>query len=86
VESQQGPQEIKVRASAQGAPISFTRKSLTCNIAKVYENWRVCDEWWQKEIRRDYFRVETDKGLVYDVYHDLIVDQWYLSRIQGGLR
>ncbi len=59
-----------------------TRAGRTGRVTAIYEHWRLSDEWWGSEVRRDYFRIETGKGLVYDIYHDTVADRWYLGRVQ----
>jgi hypothetical protein len=47
------------------------------------DHWRVTDEWWGDEVQRDYFRVETDVGPVFDIYRDMIADRWYIGPVRG---
>jgi len=75
------PEEIKVSSNMRGIPLSLTRNGKREKITKIYEHWRVADEWWGKEIQRDYFRIKTSKGLACDIYHDIVANLWYLSRI-----
>jgi hypothetical protein len=35
----------------------------------------------QGGIDREYFRVRTIRGIVYEIYRDLLTDAWYLQRI-----
>ncbi len=69
-------------ANIEGAPLSFIRNGQRQKVLEIYNHWRVIDEWWGDEVQRDYFRIEIDRGLVYDVYHDMIGDHWYLNKIQ----
>ena len=75
------PEELKVSVNVQGVPITLARNGEKQRVTKVYENWRVVEEWWGKEITRNYFRVKTSKGLVYDIYRDMPGGGWYLSQI-----
>jgi len=75
------PEELKVNVNMQGVPLSMVRNGESQRITKVYQRWRVAEEWWGKEVSRNYFKVKTNKGLVYDIYRDMPGGGWYLSRI-----
>ena len=75
------PEELKVSVNMQGVPLTLVRNGDNQRITKVYQNWRVAEEWWGKEVLRNYFKVKTSRGLVYDIYRDMPGGGWYLSRI-----
>ena len=75
------PQEIKVTANIKGVPLRFTRNDHREKVAAIYEHWRVSDEWWGNEVKRDCFMVKTSAGLVCDIYRDIVANRWYLSKI-----
>jgi hypothetical protein len=75
------PEELKVRVNVQGVPLALVRNGESQRITKVYDQWRVAEEWWGKEILKNYFRVKTNKVLVYDIYRDTLNDCWYLSKV-----
>ena len=75
------PEELKVRVNVQGVPITLARNGERQRVTKVYQHWRIVEEWWGKEITRNYFRVKTSKGLVCDIYRDMPNGNWYLSQI-----
>lgn len=75
------PEELRVRVNVQGVPLNMVRDGEKQRVTKVYEQWRVAEEWWGKEILKNYFRVKTSKGLVYDIYRDTLNDCWYLSKV-----
>lgn len=77
------PAEIKVSSDTRGMPLSLTRNRKQERITGIYEHWRVADEWWGREIQRDYFRIETSQGVVLDIYHDMAANLWYLDRIHA---
>jgi len=78
------PEEIKVSSDMRGTtPLSLTRNRRREKITGIYEHWRIADEWWGREIQRDYFRIETSEGVVLDVYHDVVANLWYLDRIHA---
>lgn len=75
------PEELRVRVNMQGVPLTIVRDGEKLRITKVYEQWRVTEEWWGKEVSRNYFKVKTNKGLVYDIYRDMPGGSWYLSKV-----
>jgi hypothetical protein len=75
------PEELRVRVNVRGMPLTLVRDGEKERVTKVYEQWRVTEEWWGKEISRSCFRVKTSKGLVYDIYRDTFNDCWYLSKV-----
>ncbi|MBI4286331.1 MAG: hypothetical protein HY670_10625 [Chloroflexi bacterium] len=74
--------EIEVKTDSDGKPLNLKRNGRMHRVLSIYEHWRIADGWWAEEIRRDYFRVETAQGLVYDIYHDLVAGRWYLSKLR----
>ena len=68
------PEEIKVTANVKGVPVSLLRNDKREKITRIYDRWRV-------ETEKDYFRVKTSRGLVYDIYHDVVNNCWYLAKI-----
>ncbi|MDO8690463.1 MAG: hypothetical protein Q7R39_10725 [Dehalococcoidia bacterium] len=70
-------------ATKEGIPQSFVRDGRRQKIAAVIEHWRVADGWWGDAVVRDYFRVETAKGAISEIYHDLIGDKWCLSKLRS---
>jgi hypothetical protein len=78
---QEKPEELKVTVNVQGVPLTLAIDGETQRITKVYQNWRGTEEWWGKEITRNYFKVKTNKGLVCDIFRDMPAGGWYLSQI-----
>ena len=75
------PEELKVSVNIQGIPVTLARNGGRQRITRVYQHWRVVEEWWGREMTRNYFRVKTNKGLVCDIYRDMPNGNWYLSQI-----
>ncbi|MGB1656564.1 MAG: hypothetical protein ACPHO4_04375 [Longimicrobiales bacterium] len=46
----------------------------------IRERWRIDDEWWRHAISRDYLTVVLDDGKALTLYHDLLMDEWYVQR------
>jgi len=75
------PEELQVTMNVKGTPLTLARNGEKQRVTKVYQHWQAVEEWWGKEISRNYFRVKTNKGLVCDIYRDMPDDIWYLSHI-----
>lgn len=76
-----GGQEISVQADAEAQPVSFVWFGRQHGIVRVCNAWRVHTGWWRQEVRRDYFKVQTEDGLLCVVYHDLLAGRWHLVRV-----
>ncbi len=72
-------QEIAVQQGGDAMPLSLVYKGQRRKVVKVYEQWRIADDWWGDEVRRDYFKIETAQG-VCDIYHDTVANRWYLTK------
>jgi hypothetical protein len=77
----QKAEEIKVTTNIAGVPVGLSRNARRERVAAIYERWRLSDEWWGKKVERDYFRVMTSAGSVFDIYRDAASNRWYLDRI-----
>jgi len=75
------PEELKVTVNVQGTPLTLARNGAKQRVTRVYESWQKVEEWWGKEVTRNYFRVKTSKGLVCDIYRDTPDGGWFLSRV-----
>jgi hypothetical protein len=72
---------LEVKEDIQHRPIAFLYKGGKEGIEELCEQWRVSREWWQSADDREYFRVRTVKGIVCEMYRDLLTGAWYLQRI-----
>ena len=77
----QKPRQIVVKTNALGEPVAIYRGSRREQVVSVGKHWRAKENWWRQEIAREYFQIETAKGLVGEIYHDLLSGLWYLHRI-----
>ena len=75
------PEELRVTTNIEGTPLSINRNGKVERVTRIYQQWRVSEQLWAQEISKNYFRVRTGKGFIYDVYHDVTSNLWYLSRI-----
>ena len=66
-------EEIKVRfVQKPGPPTSFIWRGREYGLAEVERAYRRLDfkrDWWQRR-HRDYYRVRTDTGQVFEIYFD----------------
>jgi len=74
------PEEIKVTVNIEGVPLSFLRNDKRQRITGIYNHWWGADEWGA-EAEVHYFRVKIRMGVVYDIYHDIANNRWYLAKI-----
>jgi hypothetical protein len=37
--------------------------------------------WWRLRVWREYFKLETDTGLLVIIYRNLLTDDWYFQRL-----
>jgi hypothetical protein len=75
------PKSVVVRADEQGDPVHVRLPGKPARrVAVVRERWRIDDEWWRQAISRDYLTVVLDDGKVLTIYHDLLIDEWYVQR------
>lgn len=72
---------IFVKTDEKGEPIFMDLNGRKERIVWKGRRWRVRKGWWEKEIFREYFQVETEKGILCEIYHDLIGGRWYIERL-----
>ncbi len=75
------PRPVVVRTNALGDPVHVRLRGKPARrVAVIRERWRIDDEWWRQTISRDYRTVVLDDGKVLTLYHDLLIDEWYVQR------
>jgi hypothetical protein len=72
---------LEVQEDIQHRPTAFLYKGGREGVEEICEQWRVSQEWWKRAIDREYFRVSTVRGIVCEMYRDLLTGAWYLQRI-----
>ncbi len=75
------PLTINVTENSNGEPFSFSYGKKTERVNRIGRRWRISKDWWRKEVSREYFQVETARGLICEIYRDLLTRSWYLQRI-----
>jgi len=73
-EASKQPEAINVTKNVEGVPVSLQKSGKREKITRIYDRWYA-------ETEKDYFRVKTSKGLVYDIYHNITNDCWYIAKI-----
>lgn len=76
------PEGLKVTVNMEGIPLTLFRNGSPERITKVYQHWHVVEQWWGEEVSKEYFTVKTSRGLVYDIYRDVLTNSWYLGHIR----
>jgi len=74
-------EKIEIETDTKGDPVNFDQNGRWYRVIAVDERWRLEDGWWGDEEKRCYYRVQTSRGSVFDIYHELVTDCWYLDRI-----
>lgn len=74
-------QPIAVVSDVDGTPRSFEWQGHTHPVTGISKQWRVDNGWWRLRVWREYFKLETETGLLVIIYRDLLTDKWYLQRL-----
>lgn len=64
-----------------GMPSAFSWRDRRYAVVDVIGRWRIEGRWWADGRDREYWRVETSGGAVYDLYLDHRADRWHLERV-----
>lgn len=70
------PRKITIVAE-YGMPRVIVTPKAEEAVLQIQDVWIVQDEWWRKEIDRQYFALLMMNGELRTVYHDRVDDQWY---------
>ena len=74
------PLPIEVELNPQGQPATFQLGGRNYAVLVVEETWREERRWWDRPIRRDYFRIQVGDGSPRTLYQDLDRETWHLDR------
>jgi hypothetical protein len=75
------PEELRVTANIEGTPLTISRNGKAERVTRIYQQWRVSEQLFEQENLKNYFRVRTSKGLIYDIFRDTASNSWFLGRI-----
>ena len=67
---------VPVGAAATGEPLSLNGETVL-----ILEAWRESGRWWLGEPERDFFRVQTRRGGLYEIARERGTGAWRLVRI-----
>lgn len=74
------PRPIHVTTDSAGLPVTVRVRAETRRVAHILDEWRLHDEWWREELKRQYFHLEYDDGGVDTIYRDLVTGEWFWQR------
>ena len=79
----QPPCAVEVLAVApDGPPQAFHWEGQLVRIMRSWGPERLETGWWRSDsARRDYYRVESEAGLRYWLFRDLIAGEWFLHGV-----
>lgn len=70
------PKAITVVAE-HGMPAMIVTPHTQVAVMQIQDVWIVQDEWWRKEIDRQYFALLMMDGEIRTIFHDRVDDAWY---------
>ena len=74
---------IAVVATVSGDdPVQFLWKGRDCRVIRCWGPERIETDWWtDREVARDYYRVETDAGEWYWLFRQRQCDEWFIHGV-----
>lgn len=73
---------VQVVLSSKNVPNAFKWRGRMYRISEVQECWRLSGAWWDGESEQTYFRVQTDKGGIYELRFDHRQSIWQMSVVR----
>lgn len=73
--------KLEVEEGIHRKPISFVYQGRRERVKEILKQWRIVQGWWKRVIEREYLQVETESGIVCELYRDLLTGAWYLQRV-----
>lgn len=70
------PKPVTVIAE-HGMPAKLITRYTEVAVMQIQDVWIVQDEWWRKEIDRQYFALLMMDGEMRTIFHDRVEDAWY---------
>ena len=70
------PKPVTVVAE-HGMPAKLITRNTEMAVMQIQDVWIVQDEWWRKEIDRQYFALLMMDGEMRTIFHDRVEDSWY---------
>lgn len=74
---------VTVTVTVAGRPLKLVWHHRVHMVQQVVQQWVVETGWWEAAgaVRRNYYALLTEDGLLCVVYHDLTNDTWWLSKL-----
>lgn len=72
---------ILVEVDADGLPARFVWRGQTHVVGRIANRWRLDEDWWRARVRREYFKLTTETGLLVILYCDAAQSAWRLQRV-----
>ncbi len=72
---------IEVKLLNDDKPKQFVWRGRVHTVKRVANCWRVDFGWWRLRIWRDYYKLQTETGLLVVICCDLMTSEWYLQVI-----
>ncbi len=73
---------IDIAMSSRNTPVAFKWLGRVYRIKEVQECWRLMGAWWDGEGERTFFRVQSDKGGIYELKFDHQKSAWTMDVVQ----
>jgi hypothetical protein len=65
--------------SPRGTSAATVNRTQGGRVRRVIDEWRVAGRWWATELRRDYYLLELDGGMLIELYRE--GEQWCVTGI-----
>ena len=73
------PRPLRVLV-AHGQPAAVIEHARHLAVVQIQDSWTIEDEWWRQPVRRRYFCLLLEGGILRTVYHDLAADAWHAQK------
>jgi hypothetical protein len=70
------PAPVAVEIGPEGSPARIRDQP-----AEALSRWLVELDWWRSPVAREYWRLIVDGSVLCEVFHDLLLDAWFLERV-----
>ena len=73
-----------ISVAPNGPPACFYWRDQDHRVAHCWGPERLESGWWrEREVRRDYYRVETENGQQFWIFRCLLTREWFLQGVFG---
>jgi hypothetical protein len=68
-------------------PEGFVWRGASHHITSIGNRWQVRTRWWEggqpglEAVWRVYYKVTTDRGVLCELYRDVLARGWFLARV-----